>query len=224
MQAPGALRGQYHRPVSGSEPTVAPRRIGLLGGTFDPPHLGHAAAALEARRLLDLDLVVLVVANDPWQKTAEARIGDADVVSPADVRLAMTRAAVVGLDGIRVDDVEIRRGGPSYTAETLAHFSETQPGAELFLLLGSDIAPWLDTWVRPDEVRRRATIVVMERPGFEEGRPPAGWEHQVLHGSFPDLASNDLRERFGATGELDDSVPAGVAELIRAHGLYGIGA
>ena len=122
MQAPGALRCQYHRPVSGSEPTVAPRRIGLLGGTFDPPHLGHAAAALEARRLLDLDLVVLVVANDPWQKTAEARIGDADVVSPADVRLAMTRAAVVGLDGIRVDDVEIRRGGPSYTAETLAHF------------------------------------------------------------------------------------------------------
>ena len=224
MQAPGALRCQYHRPVSGSEPTVAPRRIGLLGGTFDPPHLGHAAAALEARRLLDLDLVVLVVANDPWQKTAEARIGDADVVSPVDVRLAMTRAAVVGLDGIRVDDVEIRRGGPSYTAETLAHFSEIQPGAELFLLLGSDIAPWLDTWVRPDEVRRRATIVVMERPGFEEGRPPAGWEHQVLHGSFPDLASNDLRERFAATGELDDSVPAGVAELIRAHGLYGIGA
>lgn len=210
--------------MSGSEPTVAPRRIGLLGGTFDPPHLGHTAAALEARRLLDLDLVVLVVANDPWQKTAEARIGDADVVSPADVRLAMTRAAVVGLNGIRVDDVEIRRGGPSYTAETLAHFSETQPGADLFLLLGSDIAPRLDTWVRPDEVRRRTTIVVMKRPGFEEGRPPAGWEHQVLHGSFPDLASTDLRERFVASGELDDSVASGVAELIRAHGLYGIGA
>ncbi len=174
--------------------------------------------------MLDLDLVVLVVANDPWQKTAEARIGDADVVSPADVRLAMTRAAVVGLNGIRVDDVEIRRGGPSYTAETLAHFSETQPGADLFLLLGSDIAPRLDTWVRPDEVRRRTTIVVMKRPGFEEGRPPAGWEHQVLHGSFPDLASTDLRERFVATGELDDSVASGVAELIRAHGLYGIGA
>ncbi|MBT4678174.1 MAG: nicotinate (nicotinamide) nucleotide adenylyltransferase [Acidimicrobiales bacterium] len=210
--------------MSGSEPSVAPRRIGLLGGTFDPPHLGHTAAALEARRLLDLDLVVLVVANDPWQKTAEARIGDADVVSPADVRLAMTRAAVVGLNGIRVDDVEIRRGGPSYTAETLAHFSETQPGADLFLLLGSDIAPRLDTWVRPDEVRRRTTIVVMKRPGFEEGRPPAGWEHQVLHGSFPDLASTDLRERFVASGELDDSVASGVAELIRAHGLYGIGA
>jgi len=209
--------------VPGSEPTVAPRRIGLLGGTFDPPHLGHAAAVLEARRSLALDLVVLVVANDPWQKTADARIGNGDVVSPAEVRLAMTRAAVVGMDGVHVDDLEIRRGGPSHTAETLAHYTYVHPGAELFLLLGSDIAPDLDTWVRPDEVRRRATIVVMQRPGFEEGRPPIGWEHQVLDGSFPDLASNHLRDRFAATGQPDGAVSAGVAEIIRAHGLYGVG-
>jgi len=178
---------------------------------------------MEARRALDLDLLVLVVANDPWQKTAEASIGNADAVSSPEVRLAMTRAAVLGMDGVQVDDLEIRRGGPSYTADTLAHYADAYPGAELFVLLGSDIAPGLDRWVRPEEVRRRATIVVMQRPGFEEGRPPTGWEHQVLHGSFPDLASNDLRERFGAAGELDGSVPAGVAEIIRAHGLYGIG-
>tara|TARA_B100001146_G_scaffold173652_1_gene154676 strand:- start:1372 stop:2004 length:633 start_codon:yes stop_codon:yes gene_type:complete len=209
--------------VPGSEPTVAPRRIGLLGGTFDPPHLGHTAAALEARRSLALDLVVLVVANDPWQKTAEARTGEADVVSPAEVRLAMTRAAVADTDGVHVDDLEIRRGGPSYTADTLAHYAAVHPGAELFLLLGSDIAPGLDTWVRPDEVRRRATIVVMRRPGFEQGRPPTGWEHQMLDGSFPDLASNHLRDRFAATGQIGDEVTAGVAEIIRESGLYGVG-
>ena len=209
--------------MPGPEPPVPPRRIGILGGTFDPPHLGHTAAALEARRSLDLDMVVFVVANDPWQKTVGAMAGTVEEVSPAEVRLAMTREAVVGLDGVQVDDVEIRRGGPSYPADTLAHYGEVHAGAELFLLLGSDIAPGLDTWARPDELRRRATIGVMERPGYEDCRPPAGWEHRVLRGSFPDLASNDLREVIAATGEVGDAVPGGVAEIIRAHGLYGAG-
>ena len=209
--------------MPGPEPPVPPRRIGILGGTFDPPHLGHTAAALEARRSLDLDVVVFVVANDPWQKTVGAMAGTAEEVSPAEVRLAMTREAVVGLDGVQVDDVEIRRGGPSYTADTLAHYGEVYAGAELFLLLGSDIAPGLDMWARPDELRLRATIVVMKRPGYEDCQPPAGWEHRVLGGSFPDLASNDLREVIAATGEVGDGVPGGVAEIIRAHGLYGAG-
>ena len=208
--------------MPGPEPPIPPRRIGILGGTFDPPHLGHTAAALEARRSLDLDVVVFVVANDPWQKTVGAMAGTAEEISPAEVRLAMTREAVVGLDGVQVDDVEIRRGGPSYTADTLAHYGEVHAGAELFVLLGSDIAPGLSTWARPDELRRRATIVVMERPGFEGCRPPAGWEHRVLAGSFPDLASNDLREVIAATGEVGDAVPGGVAEIIRAYGLYGV--
>ena len=209
--------------MPGPEPPIPPRRIGILGGTFDPPHLGHTAAALEARRSLDLDVVVFVVANDPWQKTVGAIAGTAEEVSPAAVRLAMTREAVVGLDGVQVDDVEIRRGGPSYTVDTLAQYGEVHPGAELFVLLGSDIAPGLDTWARPDELRRRATIVVMERPGFEDRRPPVGWEHRVLVGSFPDLASNDIREVIAATGEVGDAVPGGVAKIIRAHGLYGVG-
>ena len=209
--------------MPGSEPPVPPRRIGILGGTFDPPHLGHTAAALDAGRSLDLDVVVFVVANDPWQKTVGAMAGTAEGISPAEVRLAMTREAVVGLDSVQVDDVEIQRGGPSYTADTLTHYGEVHAGAELFLLLGSDIAPGLDTWARPDELRRRATIVVMERPGFEGCRPPAGWEHWVLGGSFPDLASNELREVIAATGEVGDGVPGGVVEIIRAHGLYGVG-
>ena len=209
--------------MPGPEPPIPPRRIGILGGTFDPPHLGHTAAALEARRSLDLDVVVFVVANDPWQKTVGAMAGTAEEVSPAEVRLAMTREAVVGLDGVQVDDVEIRRGGPSYTADTLTHYGEVHAGAELFLLLGSDIAPGLDTWARPDELCRRATLVVMDRPGYEHCRTPAGWEHRVLGGSFPDLASNDLREVIAATGEVGDAVPGGVAEIIRAHGLYGVG-
>lgn len=198
-----------------------PSRIGLLGGTFDPPHHGHLAAAVAARRALDLDLVVLVVANDPWQKT-----GGGEPVSPVGVRLAMVRAAVADRPDaepwLEVDDLEVRRGGPSYTADTVADYAARRPGAELFVLVGSDVAPGLDAWVRPDEVRRRATIVVMERPGHEGGRPPAGWEHEVLDGAFPDLAGRDLRTTVAAGGDLAGSVPPGVAALILEHGLYGI--
>ena len=199
-----------------------PSRIGLLGGTFDPPHLGHLAAATAAREVLELDRVVLVVANDPWQKTG----GDGPIVSGVRVRLAMVRAAVAGRDDLapwlEVDDLEVRRGGPSYTADTVAEYAADHPGAELFVLVGSDVAPGLDGWVRPDEVRERATIVVMERPGHEGGRPPVGWDHQVLDGSFPDLAGQDLRALVASGGDPTDAVPAGVAELIDEHGLYGV--
>lgn len=88
-------------------------RLGVFGGTFDPPHFGHLAAALEAHHLLRLDRMLLVVANDPWQKSGLAP------VSPAADRLALTVAAATGIDGLEVSDIEIRRGGPSSTTETL---------------------------------------------------------------------------------------------------------
>ncbi len=201
---------------------TAPSRIGLLGGTFDPPHHGHLAAAVAARDALDLDRVVLVVANDPWQKT-----GGGEPVSPVEVRLAMVRAAVTDRPDdepwLQVDDLEVRRGGPSYTADTVADYAQCHPDAELFVLVGSDVAPGLDGWVRPDEVRGRATIVVMERPGHEGGRPPSGWDHRLLDGTFPDLAGRDLRAAVATGGDLGGSVPEGVAALILEHGLYGIG-
>lgn len=193
------------------------RRIGLLGGTFDPPHHGHLRAAAAALVGLELDLVVLVVANDPWQKTA----GGQDV-TPAEVRLAMVRAAAHGHSGIEVEDLEIRRGGPSYTVDTLDALAERSSEDHLFVLVGSDIAPGLDSWARPEEVRRRATIVVMERPGHVGARPPAGWDHLVLAGEFPDLSGTDLRDLLAAGGDVTSAVSEDVYRLIVKYGLYGI--
>jgi len=170
-----------------------------------------------AREALALDRVVLVVANDPWQKTG----GDGRSVSSPQVRLAMVRAAVADAPEFEVDDIELRRGGPSYTADTVTVYAERHFDAELFVLVGSDVAPGLDGWVRPDDVRDRATIVVMERPGHEGGRPPTGWAHEVLDGTFLDLAGQDLRALVAAGGDLEGAVPPGVASLIRERGLYG---
>ena len=208
--------------MSSPSDVTGPSRIGLLGGTFDPPHHGHLAAAEAARDAFGLDRVVLVVANDPWQKT-----GGGESVSAVEVRLAMVRAAVADRTGaepwLEVDDLEVRRGGPSYTADTVVEYCGRHPGADLFVLVGSDVAPSLGSWVRTDEFRRRATIVVMERPGHEGRRPPPGWEHEVLDGVFPDLAGRELRATVATGVDLQGSVPPGVATLIVEHGLYGIG-
>ena len=98
----------------GEKCTKAGRRIGVFGGTFDPPHIGHLVAAVDAQQVLGLDVVLLVVAAVPWQKVGERAI------SPAGERVAMVRAAVADRPGLEVSELEIRRGGPSYTADTLA--------------------------------------------------------------------------------------------------------
>ena len=200
-------------------PTGTPsglRRIGLLGGTFDPPHHGHLEVARTALVALELDVVMLVVANDPWQKTAGGQ-----AVTPAEVRLAMVRAAADGMSRVEVDDLEIRRGGPSYTADTVAKYTERGPDDHLFVLVGSDIAPGLDAWERPDEIRGHATIVVMDRPGHVGERPPSGWDYMVLEGTFPDLTGTDLRAIVEAGGTAAEAVPEVVARLIEDHDLYG---
>lgn len=214
--------------MSPNRDVTVPSRIGIFGGTFDPPHYGHLAAAEATRGFLDLDRMVLVVANDPWQKTGGGGLVDVSAsgssleVSPVGIRLAMVRAAVADRPDLEVDDLEVRRGGPSYTADTVAEYAANHSDAELFVLVGSDVAPGLEGWVRSEEVRERATIVVMERPGYEGGRPPVGWHYRVVGGSFPDIAGQDLRTAATAGGDLAGLVPPGVADLIHEHGLYGI--
>ena len=139
-----------------------PQRIGLFGGTFDPPHVGHLVAAINVRHSLGLDLVILMVANDPWQKQGTRQI------SLATDRFAMVRAAVSGVDGLIAGDEEIRRGGPSFTADTLAELAAKHPNAELFTILGDDAASGLSTWSRIDEVISRSQLVVVDRPGAPE--------------------------------------------------------
>ena len=189
------------------------RRIGVFGGTFDPPHLGHLATALEVRHSLDLDTVLLVVAGDPWQKTAQADI------TPAETRLAMTRAAVDGIEGLEVSAIEIERHGPSYSAETLEALRELHQAA-WFLIVGSDAAAGLDTWHRPYDVARLATTVVVDRGGREGGRPPAGWPHEVVDVPALEISSSDIRYRVATGRPIRGLVPGVIADRIEMQGLY----
>src|SRR3954451_6726155 len=99
------------------------RRVGVLGGTFDPPHIGHLVTAINVADVLQLDVVLMVVANEPWQKVDSRRI------STASDRLAMATAAVEGEDGVLASALELRRGGPSYSVDTLQELRSAEPGA-----------------------------------------------------------------------------------------------
>lgn len=190
------------------------RRIGVFGGTFDPPHVGHLVTAVNVRHELALDVVLLVVANDPWQKTGERR------VSPAADRLAMVEAAVGDVDGLEVSDIEVRRGGTSYTADTLAELALRHPGAELHLVLGSDAAAGLLTWERHEAVREGATITVVTRPGAETATPPPGWRWVTVETPRLEVSSTDLRARVADGRPLDYLLTPAVIDTIRRRNLY----
>jgi nicotinate-nucleotide adenylyltransferase len=190
------------------------RRIGVFGGTFDPPHVGHLVVAVNVRHALDLDVVLLVVANDPWQKSGSRQ------VSAASDRLAMVVAAVGDVEGLEASDVEMARGGTSYTADTLAALQAAEPEAQLFLVLGSDAAAGLPTWERAEEVRRRAGIVVVTRPGAEDGVPPPGWDWTRVECPRLEVSSTDLRDRVVDGRPLDYLLTPAVIDCIEARGLY----
>lgn len=190
------------------------RRIGVFGGTFDPPHVGHLVAAVNVRHALDLDVVLLVVANDPWQKSG------ARAVTPAADRLALVEAAVGDVEGLEASDVEVRRGGTSYTADTLADLADAHPGAELVLILGSDAAEGLPTWERAEEVRAGAAIAVVTRPGADAGAPPEGWRWAPVETPRVEVSSTDLRARITDGRPLDYLLTPAVIDCIAARGLY----
>jgi nicotinate-nucleotide adenylyltransferase len=190
--------------------------LGVFGGTFDPIHVGHLVTAVNVRHSLALDRVLLVVANDPWQKSGTV------VTSSAD-RLAMVEAAVRDVPGLEASDLELRRADQSYTADTLAELHDRHPGAEVHLILGSDAAAGLPTWERADEVRRLATLVVVARPGSEALHAPDGWDHAVLEVPRLEVSSTDLRARFADGRPLDYLVTAPVQRLIHDRGLYALG-
>lgn len=189
------------------------RRLGLFGGTFDPPHVGHLVTAVNVRYELDLDVVVLMVANVPWQKAGSRPI------TPALDRLAMVEAAVADVDGLEAGRLEIDLGGPSYTAVTLAALAEHHPGAELFTIVGDDAAAGLATWDRWQEVVERSRMVVVDRPGEAvELDPQLAW----IRIEVPrlEVSSTDLRARFSDGRPLDYLVTDEVLDVIAARRLY----
>ncbi len=198
----------------GASPEL-PHRIGVFGGTFDPPHIGHLVAALGARHELGLDVVLMVVANEPWQKVGLRTL------SSAGDRLAMTALAVAGVPGLDVCAIEVGRPGPTYTVDTLTQLREMHPGAELVLLLGGDAAAGLPTWHRPELVRDLATLAVILRPPRVTDTAPPDWPHITVDSPLVDLSSSELRARARNGRPLDFLVPEAVCRYIVDRNLYG---
>ena len=186
-------------------------RVGIFGGTFDPVHMAHVVAAVEVRRALALDRILLVPAGDPWQKRGQ-------VWAPAADRLAMVEAAVEGIDGLEACAIEVERNGPSYTADTLDALS--RPGREVFLVVGADVAASLSTWTGVERIPPLATLVVVDRAGAPTPAGLDGW--RVEHVQIPhlEISSTDLRARAARGWPLDGLVPPGVVRVIRERNLY----
>ena len=194
--------------------STASLRIGLFGGTFDPPHVGHLVTAVNVRHALNLDIVILMVANDPWQKSGSRE------VTTAEDRFAMVEAAVSVVDGVVAGRDEIDRGGPSYTADTLMALAEKHPGAELFTIVGDDAAAGLTSWTRVDQVAQYSQLVVVDRPGVAVELPK---QFNWLRVESPrlEVSSTDLRSRFSDGRPLDYLVTEPVLRVIEERGLYG---
>jgi len=189
-------------------------RLGVYGGSFDPPHLGHLLPVIDAAEQLELDGVRFVPAS-----TQPLKVGRASA-SPAD-RLAMTERLVQGIPGFSVDPAEIDRPGLSYTVDTLAGLAAANPGAELFLLLGADAYALFDKWREPERIRALATVVVMVR-GDSTLTPSATGEEQVqvLQSRRVDISSTELRARVRDGRTIRGFVPDAVADYIAEHRLY----
>ena len=187
-------------------------RLGVYGGSFDPPHLGHLLPVIDAAEQLELDGVRYVPAA-----TQPLKVGRASA-SPAD-RLAMTERLVRGIPGFSVDPAEIDRPGLSFTVDTLAGLAAAHPGAELFLLLGADAYALFDQWREPARIRALATIVVMVR-GDSVPLPSVGPEVKVLQSRRVDVSSTELRARVRDGRTIRGFVPDAVADYIAEHRLY----
>jgi nicotinate-nucleotide adenylyltransferase len=194
-------------------------KIGLLGGTFDPFHFGHLAAADAAIDCADLDRVLFMPAAQPPHRPPA-------IASPHQ-RLEMCRLGIEGEPRFEVSDIELKREGPSYTVETLEEMRREQPEDELLLILGWDAAKLFSTWHEPEKVRELATIVVVARPG--SGAPRV----EDLKGvgldkakvvlcltTTPDVSASEIRKAVGAGEPIRGKVPKAVERFIAEHRLY----
>ena len=213
---------------------IAARRLGILGGTFDPVHFGHLDAADAARRALQLDQVLLIPSSDPPHRPT-------DPMASGFHRFALVALAIHGHDALRVSDMELTRTGPSYTADTLR--SVARQGwlpSQIFFILGSDAFAEIATWREFPAVLDSANFVVIARPGTtldeaaartpalrgrlrtpEETSDATGTSVFLVEARTRDVSSSGIRARLATRQTIDDLVPAAVARHIAAHHLYG---
>lgn len=187
-------------------------RIGVFGGTFDPPHLGHLIVGADAYAALGLDRLLFVPAGVPPHKRTRPR-------TAARLRAEMTHAAVRDDSRFRADDLELRRTGPSFTVDTLRELAERNPGAELFLLIGADNAREFSSWRAPGEIVRLAKLVVLARDGLE-GEGEAAYPALRVPVTRVDISSTEVRRRTRMGISIRYMVPEPVRGIIEREGLY----
>ncbi|HWX19446.1 MAG TPA: nicotinate (nicotinamide) nucleotide adenylyltransferase [Candidatus Binatia bacterium] len=189
------------------------QRLGLFGGSFDPVHLGHLLVAQAAREELDLARLFFIPASQsPFKPERQP--------TPAKERLRLLRLALVGKDWCEIDEQEIKRGGLSYTIDTLRDYSRRFPQAQLFYLIGADHVPQLPKWRQVEDLARLAEFVVIARPGQAQAAFPPLFRGRMLAGFPLGISSSQLRERVKAGLSIDHMVPTAVAEAIHNNGLY----
>ena len=197
--------------------SALPLRIGLFGGTFDPPHRGHIAVATDVTDALDLDQVLWIPAGHPPHKLL------ADT-APLALRVEMTRAVISADSRFKMTGIEAERMGPSYTVETAQALKESYPGAKLFLIIGTDQFRQLHLWKDPEKLLSLVELVVMDRDGRH------GWDHTphlagVENAHFVpvrkiDISSTDVRIAVNDGQNVTTLIPSAVAEIIVREGLY----
>jgi len=191
---------------------VTAARIGVFGGSFDPIHNGHLAAASAVQQAMNLDRVLFVPAGDQWQKHLSASAQD---------RLAMVAVAIDQHPGFEVSDVDVRRSGATYTVDTLKELQSQNPDSNLFFILGTDAAAGLQSWKSPVELLNLAEFVVVTRPGSDFSEPDFAvgrltrFEFDAL-----DLSSTSMRSKLKSGNTATGEVPESVLDYIQEHNLY----
>jgi nicotinate-nucleotide adenylyltransferase len=187
-------------------------RLGILGGSFDPPHLGHLIPAIDAAEALGLDGIRFVPAWAQPFKIGQAR-------ATPEQRLVMTQRIVRTIPGFAVDRSEIDREGLSYTVDTVSQMAAANPTAELVLLLGADAYALFEQWREPERIRALASIAVLQRGGDVVSARGAG-PVQVLKTRRVDISSTELRARVADGRTIRGFTPDAVADYVAAHRLY----
>jgi nicotinate-nucleotide adenylyltransferase len=191
-----------------------PLRVGIFGGTFDPPHLGHVSAAREVADALALDEVL-------WIPARRSPLKPNEPLTDVEVRVEMARAAVDGEPAFRVHDLEIGRPGPSFTVDTLRELrGEVHRETELFLIIGMDQYHALNSWRKPDEIARIATIVVMDRKGEGLSATVGDAGTRRIPVARVDVSSTEVRTRVGRGESVAGMVPPAVLAIMARERLY----
>ena len=188
-------------------------RIGILGGTFDPIHLGHLVAASEVHTALDLDKVVFMPAGNPWQKSGRT-------VSDAQHRLAMAQCATRNDPRFEVSDAEIVRQGPTYSADTVDQWKAAHPNDELFWIVGADALVRIPTWHQWEEFVTAVTVVCVDRVGVDIETRDVPFEFVRVDMPQVRISATELRDRFSTGISTKYLIPDVVIDYIGEHGLY----